>query len=52
MEWLPQGEYTLKYRLRATVAGSFRVGPATVQPFYAPEFNAYSAGYVLNITGM
>ena len=36
------GEYTFKYRLRANMAGTFRVGPATVQSMYAPEFNAYS----------
>ncbi len=35
-EWLPAGEYTFKYRLRAALAGTFRVGPATVQSMYAP----------------
>ena len=45
----PVGEYTFKYRLRANMAGTFRVGPATVQSMYAPEFNAYSAGDVLRI---
>lgn len=48
-EALPKGEYTFKYRLRATTAGTFKVGPATVQPMYAPEFTAYSAGHVLGI---
>jgi uncharacterized protein YfaS (alpha-2-macroglobulin family) len=48
-ERLPVGEYTFKYRLRANMAGSFRVGPATVQSMYAPEFNAYSAGNRLEI---
>ena len=43
-EWLPAGEYTLKYRVRANMAGRFRVGPATLQSMYAPEFTAYSAG--------
>ncbi len=43
-EWLPAGEYTLRYRLRAATAGAFRVGPATLQSMYAPEFTAYSAG--------
>jgi uncharacterized protein YfaS (alpha-2-macroglobulin family) len=46
-EWLPAGEYTFKYRLRANMAGTFRVGPATVQSMYAPEFAAYSAGAVV-----
>lgn len=50
-ERLPVGEYTFKYRLRANMAGTFRVGPATVQSMYAPEFNAYSAGTVLKVAG-
>ena len=47
--FLPVGEYTFKYRLRASMAGNFRVGPATVQSMYAPEFNAYSAGNMLRV---
>jgi uncharacterized protein YfaS (alpha-2-macroglobulin family) len=43
-EQLPQGEYTLAYRMRVATAGRFRVGPATLQSMYAPEFVAYSAG--------
>jgi len=50
-EQLPQGEYTFKYRLRANLAGTFRIGPATVQSMYAPEFTAYSAGAVLEVKG-
>lgn len=46
---LPVGEYSFKYRLRANMAGQFRVGPATVQSMYAPEFNAYSSGATLKI---
>jgi len=49
-ENLPQGEYTFKYRIRATTAGTFKVAPATAQPMYAPEFAAYSAGSVLRIS--
>jgi uncharacterized protein YfaS (alpha-2-macroglobulin family) len=48
-EQLPAGEYTFKYRVRANMAGTFRVGPATVQSLYAPEFNAYSKGNVVRI---
>jgi uncharacterized protein YfaS (alpha-2-macroglobulin family) len=48
-EWLPAGEYAFKYRLRANMAGTFRVGPATVQSMYAPEFTAYSTGAVLTV---
>jgi len=46
---LPAGTYALKYRLRATMAGTFRVGPAVLQSMYAPEFTAYSAGKVLEV---
>ena len=49
-EHLPQGEYTFKYRIRATTAGDFKVAPATAQPMYAPEFTAYSSGAALEIT--
>jgi uncharacterized protein YfaS (alpha-2-macroglobulin family) len=48
-EWLPAGEYTFKYRLRANMAGAFRVGPAVLQSMYAPEFTAYSAGNTLEV---
>jgi uncharacterized protein YfaS (alpha-2-macroglobulin family) len=48
-EWLPQGEYSFKYRLRANLGGTFKVGPATLQSMYAPEFSAYSSGAVLRV---
>ncbi len=48
-ENLPVGEYTFKYRVRAAMAGTFRVAPATVQSMYAPEFHAYSAGNVVEV---
>ncbi|MCC2655723.1 MAG: hypothetical protein K0Q76_831 [Panacagrimonas sp.] len=48
-ERLPAGEYTLKYRTRANMGGTFRVGPATLQSMYAPEFAAFSAGSRLTI---
>jgi alpha-2-macroglobulin len=51
-ENLPQGEYRFKYRIRATTAGDFKVSPATVQPMYAPEFAAYSAGLRLKIAAL
>ena len=38
-----------KYRLRANLAGEFRVGPATVQSMYAPEFVAYSGAGVVRV---
>lgn len=48
-EWLPAGEFTLKLRLRAAMAGAFQVAPAVLQSMYAPEFSAHSAGARLTI---
>lgn len=49
-ESLPAGEYTLRYRVRASMGGTFKMGPATLQSMYAPEFTAYSAGGRLEVT--
>ncbi len=49
MEWLPEGQYTLKHRLRCAMAGTFKAAPATLQSMYAPEFAAYSAGSLITI---
>ncbi len=49
MEWLPQGEYTLKHRLRCAMAGTFKAAPATLQSMYAPEFAAYSSGRLIEV---
>ncbi|MCB0392009.1 MAG: hypothetical protein KDD58_12005 [Bdellovibrionales bacterium] len=48
-EYLPMGEYTLKYRAKAQMSGQFRVGPAQLQAMYAPEFGAFSSGKILKI---
>jgi uncharacterized protein YfaS (alpha-2-macroglobulin family) len=48
-EWIPAGEYTLTYRLRASMGGTFKVAPATMQSMYAPEFAAFSAGDAVTI---
>lgn len=48
-ERLPVGEYTLKHRLRANIAGKFRTHPAMLQSVYAPEFVGYSSGQVISI---
>ncbi len=49
MEGLPEGEYTLKHRMRCAMAGTFKAAPATLQSMYAPEFAAYSAGALMTI---
>jgi len=46
---LRAGQYTLRYRLRANMAGEFKAGPAVLQSMYAPEFTAYSAGHILQV---
>ncbi len=48
-ERLPHGQYTFKYRIRASIAGKFRAGPAMIQPLYAPEFVGFSEGHELKI---
>lgn len=49
MERLPQGEYTLKHRMRCAMAGTFKSAPAILQSLYAPEFAAYSAGRLVTV---
>jgi uncharacterized protein YfaS (alpha-2-macroglobulin family) len=49
MEWVPQGEYTLKHRMRCAMSGTFKAAPVTLQSMYAPEFAAYSAGAVISV---
>jgi uncharacterized protein YfaS (alpha-2-macroglobulin family) len=49
LESLPQGEYPFQYRIRANMSGKFRVGPATIQSMYTPEFAAFSAGAILEV---
>jgi len=49
VEWLPHGEYVLKYRLRPTTPGTFKAGAAVIQSMYAPEFAAHSSGFTLKV---
>ncbi|MEI7529588.1 MAG: hypothetical protein WCK76_11680, partial [Elusimicrobiota bacterium] len=49
MNWVPHGEYALKYRVRPTTPGTYRIGAAVLQSMYAPEFAAHSAGMELNV---
>ncbi|MEK9145969.1 MAG: alpha-2-macroglobulin family protein, partial [Elusimicrobiota bacterium] len=50
VSWLPHGEYVLKYRVRPTTEGRYRVGAAVIQSMYAPEFAAHSSGFELKVT--
>jgi uncharacterized protein YfaS (alpha-2-macroglobulin family) len=47
--WLPQGTHVFEYALRATQAGNFSNGVATIQCMYAPEFTSHSAGIRVQI---
>lgn len=49
VDYLPTGEYTIEYDQRATQAGYFSAGLATIQSMYAPEFGAQSDGIKLSI---
>ncbi|MFA5137833.1 MAG: alpha-2-macroglobulin family protein [Elusimicrobiota bacterium] len=49
VSWLPHGEYILRYRVRPTTPGRYRIGAAVLQSMYSPEFAAHSAGFELNV---
>ncbi|MFH0732635.1 MAG: alpha-2-macroglobulin family protein [Candidatus Omnitrophota bacterium] len=47
--WLPHGEYILRYRLKPTKPGTYRIGSATLQSMYAPDMAAHSAGFIIKV---
>lgn len=49
ISWLPHGEFVLRYKLKPTKAGTFRVGAATLQSMYAPDMTGHSSGFVINV---
>ncbi|MFA5161350.1 MAG: MG2 domain-containing protein [Elusimicrobiales bacterium] len=49
IQWLPQGEYTLKYSMRPATPGVYTIGPAEIQSMYAPEFSAHSDEFRLEV---
>ncbi len=49
ISWIPHGEYVVRYRLKPTKAGVYRVGAATLQSMYAPEMTAHSDGFVIKV---
>jgi uncharacterized protein YfaS (alpha-2-macroglobulin family) len=49
ISWLPHGEYILRYRLRPTKPGVYRIGAATLQSMYSPEMTAHSAGFIMKV---
>ena len=49
MDRVPHGEYILRYRLRPTTPGSYRLGAAVLQSMYAPEMSAHSDGFSIRV---
>lgn len=49
VSWLPHGEYVLKYRIKPTTPGKYKIGAAVLQSMYAPEFAAHSSGFELKV---
>ncbi|MBI4422477.1 MAG: hypothetical protein HY554_02050, partial [Elusimicrobia bacterium] len=43
-------EYVLRYLIRPTTPGRYRIGAAVLQSMYAPEMAARSAGFELAVT--
>ncbi len=46
---LPHGEYILRYRLRPTKPGIYRIPAATLQSMYDPDMTAHSAGSMIEV---
>lgn len=46
---LPKGTHTIECRQRIDRTGRYQAGPATIQCAYAPEFNAHTAGCILQV---
>jgi len=49
ISWLPHGEYILRYRLKPSKPGVYRIGAATLQSMYAPDMTAHSAGFIIKV---
>ncbi|MGB2579047.1 YfaS [Elusimicrobium simillimum] len=49
VNWLPHGTYVLKYKLRPTLPGTYKVGAAQIQSMMAPEFAAHSDNFVITV---
>ena len=49
MSRIPHGEYILRYRLKPTKPGIYRMGAATLQSMYSPEMTAHSAGFIIEV---
>jgi uncharacterized protein YfaS (alpha-2-macroglobulin family) len=49
IRWLPRGQHSVSYRLRAEIPGRFSALPTRAEAMYAPELKANSDEIKLNI---
>jgi hypothetical protein len=49
IDWLPKGTSVVEYDQYVNMEGTFSGGIATLESFYAPQFNARSAGVSLQV---
>ena len=49
VRWLPRGEHSVSYRLRAEIPGKFSALPTKASAMYAPELRANSDEFRIKI---
>jgi len=50
IDYLPKGVYVFEYSTRIQLKGKYQTGIAEIQCMYAPEFNAHSESFTLEVT--
>lgn len=49
IDYLPKGKHVIEYDVFVSHAGDFSTGIATLQSYYAPEYNSHSQGSRINV---
>ena len=49
IDYLPKGTYTIEYEVSVDRAGTYRMGTASVQSAYAPEFESHTEGGTMTV---
>lgn len=49
IDFMPKGNFVFEYDVFVTHKGSFETGLASLQSYYAPEFNSHSASTSINV---
>ena len=49
IDYLPKGTYTIEYEVSVDRAGTYRMGTASVQSAYAPEFESHPEGGTMTV---